>query len=61
MGNFCFGDQPQYKVLDFMDIEKYRSSIRDLPNFEVPRLFFLNNNADITYRKREANELLLTI
>lgn len=61
MGNFSFGDQPEYKVLDFMDVEKYRSYIRELPNFEKPRLFFLNNNADITFRKYEANELLVTI
>jgi dynein heavy chain len=61
--NFSFGDQPEYKMItdNNLEIAKYREYIDALPNFEKPRLFFLNNNADITFRKREGNELLNTI
>ena len=59
---FSFGDStPEYKVLDSPEIQRYRDNINNLPNFEKPGLFFLNKNADITFRRREGNELLFTI
>lgn len=61
LSNFSFGDQPEYRIIDSLDIEKYRNAIQNLPNFEKPRLFFLNNNADITFRRREGNDLLQTV
>ena len=54
-------NEPEYKVVDSMDINRYRDFISNLPNQEKPNLFFLNQNADITFRKREGNDMLATI
>ena len=59
--NFCFGGESEYKVIDSLDIQRYRDFINGLPSFEKPILFFLNPNADITFRRREGNDLLFTI
>lgn len=54
-------DKDKYIVIDSIDINRYRDYINGLPSFEHPSLFFLNKNADITFRKREGNDLLMTI
>ncbi|CAG9316033.1 unnamed protein product [Blepharisma stoltei] len=64
--SFSFNSGPStgdnsYKVIDSTEISRYRDQISMLPAFESPSLFFLNQNADITFRRREGNEVLATI
>lgn len=58
---FAFNNESEYKVIDSTEAQRYRDYINSLPSFEKPTLFFLNQNADITFRRREGNELLMTI
>lgn len=64
--SFSFNSGPStgdssYKVIDSTEISRYREQISSLPPVELPSLFFLNQNADITFRRREGNEILATI
>ena len=54
-------DNAEYKVFDSTDVQRYRDYIHNLPNFEKPSLFYLNNNAEVQFRRREGNDLLNTI
>ena len=58
--NFCFNES-EYRIIDSMDIQVYKDRINNLPSIEKPNIFFLNQNADITFRRMEGNELLTTI
>jgi dynein heavy chain len=50
-----------YDVLDATEIDAYRSFTAGLPDVDSPELFGLHPNADLTFRAKEAFELLTTL
>ncbi|CAE7640135.1 DNAH8 [Symbiodinium pilosum] len=50
-----------YQIPDAMDIGVYRDYIETIPPVDSPLIFGLHPNADITYRIKEAAEMLTTI
>jgi dynein heavy chain len=60
--DFCFNGMRDYIIPDFMETSRYQEYISaKLAAIDSPTIFFLNNNADLTFRKRESNEMLNTI
>ncbi|CAK9086367.1 Dynein gamma chain [Durusdinium trenchii] len=51
----------QYKIPEGLDMNVYRDHIETIPPVESPLIFGLHPNADITYRLKEASEMLTTI
>jgi dynein heavy chain, axonemal len=50
-----------YQVFDAMEIDAYRKFTASLPDVDSPELFGLHPNADLTFRAKEATELLQTL
>jgi len=50
-----------YKIPDGMEIQKYREYIDQFPQIDKPEIFGLHANADLTFRTKEASEMLFTI
>ncbi|KAA0176015.1 hypothetical protein FNF27_02407 [Cafeteria roenbergensis] len=50
-----------YSVLDSTEIDAYRKYTANLPDVDSPELFGLHPNADLTFRAKEASELLATL
>jgi dynein heavy chain len=62
--NFVFNSQSEfpYKIPDGTDVNKYREYIDDhVPSIDLPPIFSLHPNADLTFRRRESTEMLGTI
>jgi len=58
--NFAYA--PGYGLPQSDDINKHREFVRDTyPDVDMPRVFGMANNADITYRSRQAQLVLSTI
>ena len=62
---FCFNTHSadfNYQIpADALDISSYRDYIETIPPVDSPLIFGLHPNADITYRIKEAAEMLTTI
>jgi len=50
-----------YKIPEGLDIHTYRSAIDTIPAVDSPLIFGLHTNADLTYRLKDASEMLSTI
>jgi dynein heavy chain len=50
-----------YKIPDGLEIQLFRDSIDTIPPVDSPNIFGLHTNADLTYRLKEASEMLATI
>eukprot|EP00929_Paragymnodinium_shiwhaense_P087549 TRINITY_DN476_c0_g6_i1.p1 TRINITY_DN476_c0_g6~~TRINITY_DN476_c0_g6_i1.p1 ORF type:complete len:3651 (-),score=1240.57 TRINITY_DN476_c0_g6_i1:538-10725(-) len=50
-----------YSIPDGLEIVTYREHIDMLPPVDSPNIFGLHTNADLTYRLKEASEMLVTI
>ncbi|CAJ1379392.1 unnamed protein product [Effrenium voratum] len=50
-----------YKIPDGLEMSVYRDHIENIPPVDSPLIFGLHPNADITYRLKEASEMLTTI
>jgi dynein heavy chain len=60
--NFCASAAYKYGLPLFDDIVKHREFIRDTyPEVDPPDVFGMSPNADITYRSRQAQDVLATI
>jgi dynein heavy chain len=61
---FAFNNYPaeyNYRIPEGFEIHVYRSGIDTIPAVDSPNIFGLHTNADLTYRLKEANEMLTTI
>merc|ERR1719409_537399 len=62
--NFTFNNfaaEYNYKIPEGLDIGVYRESIETIPPVDSPLIFGLHTNADLTYRLKEASEMIATI
>eukprot|EP00933_Yihiella_yeosuensis_P062144 TRINITY_DN65084_c0_g1_i1.p1 TRINITY_DN65084_c0_g1~~TRINITY_DN65084_c0_g1_i1.p1 ORF type:complete len:833 (-),score=116.83 TRINITY_DN65084_c0_g1_i1:79-2385(-) len=62
--SFAFNNYPSdydYKVPDGLEIQVFRSAVDTIPSVDSPLIFGLHTNADLTYRLKEASEMLTTI
>jgi len=62
--SFCFNNYQadfNYQIPDRLEISQYRDCIESIPPVDSPLIFGLHPNADITYRIKEASEMLTTI
>jgi len=62
--NFTFNNyqsEYDYSVPDGLEISVYRNHIDTIPPVDSPNIFGLHTNADLTYRLKEASEMLTTI
>eukprot|EP00929_Paragymnodinium_shiwhaense_P072950 TRINITY_DN37046_c0_g3_i1.p1 TRINITY_DN37046_c0_g3~~TRINITY_DN37046_c0_g3_i1.p1 ORF type:complete len:464 (+),score=91.40 TRINITY_DN37046_c0_g3_i1:226-1617(+) len=62
--NFCFNNyaaEYNYKIPEGLEIATFRTAIETLPPVDSPNIFGLHLNADLTYRLKEASEMLTTI
>merc|ERR1719440_1420985 len=50
-----------YTIPDGLEIQVYRQHIDTIPPVDSPMIFGLHPNADLTYRLKEASEMLMTI
>ena len=50
-----------YEVRDAGEVDAYRKYTAGLPDVDSPEIFGLHPNADLTFRAKEANELLATL
>merc|ERR1719498_192653 len=50
-----------YRIPDGLEINAYRSAIETIPPVDSPLIFGLHTNADLTYRLKDASEMLTTI
>ncbi|CAE8701670.1 unnamed protein product, partial [Polarella glacialis] len=50
-----------YRIPDGLEISVFRDSIDMIPSVDSPLVFGLHTNADLTYRLKEASEMLTTI
>merc|ERR1719183_1608037 len=50
-----------YKIPDSLDIHTFRGAIETIPAVDSPLIFGLHPNADLTYRLKDASEMLTTI
>jgi len=50
-----------YRIPEGFDIQVYRNAIDTIPPVDSPLIFGLHTNADLTYRLKEASEMLRTI
>jgi len=63
-GQFTFNNYQSdynYKIPDGLEIQIFRESIDTIPPVDSPLIFGLHTNADLTYRLKEAAEMLATI
>jgi len=50
-----------YKVPEGLEIKQFRDAIDTIPPVDSPNIFGLHQNADLTYRLKEASEMIATI
>ncbi|CAJ1345300.1 unnamed protein product [Effrenium voratum] len=50
-----------YKIPEGLDISQYKEAIDTIPPVDSPNIFGLHTNADLTYRMKEASEMITTI
>jgi dynein heavy chain len=50
-----------YRIPDGLEIQQYREAIETIPPVDSPLIFGLHTNADLTYRLKEASEMIATI
>jgi dynein heavy chain len=50
-----------YKIPEGLEIQQYRDAIDTIPPVDSPLIFGLHTNADLTYRLKEASEMIITI
>jgi dynein heavy chain len=50
-----------YKIPEGLEIQQYRDGIETIPPVDSPLIFGLHPNADLTYRLKEAAEMIATI
>lgn len=53
--------QFQYNIPDGFEVKIYRDYVDTVPDKDSPSIFGLHENADLTFRRRESSEMLLTI
>jgi dynein heavy chain len=61
---FCFNGYQSdydYTIPEGLEISTYRNHIDTMPPVDSPNIFGLHTNADLTYRLKEAAEMLTTI
>jgi len=61
---FCFNNyaaEYNYKIPEGLEIQQYREAIDTVPPVDSPLIFGLHPNADLTYRLKEATEMMVTI
>merc|ERR1711972_164366 len=62
--SFTFNNYPSeynYKIPEGLDIQNYKDAIETIPPVDSPLIFGLHPNADLTYRLKEASEMIATI
>jgi len=62
--SFCFNDyasEYNYKIPEGFEISQLRDAIDTIPPVDSPMIFGLHTNADLTYRLKEASEMIATI
>merc|ERR1719498_438703 len=62
--NFAFNNfasEYNYRIPEGFDIQNYREAIDTIPAVDSPLIFGLHPNADLTYRLKEATEMITTI
>jgi len=57
----AYASEYNYKIPEGFDIAVYRNAIDTIPPVDSPMIFGLHPNADVTYRLKEASEMLATI
>merc|ERR1719203_1569645 len=50
-----------YKVPEGLEIQQFKEAIDTIPPVDSPNIFGLHPNADLTYRLKEASEMIATI
>jgi len=50
-----------YKIPEGLDIQQFKDAIDTIPPVDSPLIFGLHTNADLTYRMKEASEMITTI
>jgi dynein heavy chain len=63
-GTFTFNNYASdynYKIPEGLEIQQYREAIDTIPPVDSPNIFGLHTNADLTYRLKEATEMIATI
>jgi len=50
-----------YRIPEGLEIQQFRESIETIPSVDSPNIFGLHTNADLTYRLKEASEMIATI
>jgi len=61
---FCFNNYPadyNYRIPEGLEIQNFREAIDTIPPVDSPLIFGLHPNADLTYRLKEATEMITTI
>eukprot|EP00927_Polykrikos_kofoidii_P046386 TRINITY_DN40623_c0_g2_i1.p1 TRINITY_DN40623_c0_g2~~TRINITY_DN40623_c0_g2_i1.p1 ORF type:complete len:3637 (-),score=783.39 TRINITY_DN40623_c0_g2_i1:390-10571(-) len=62
--SFAFNDyawEYNYKIPEGLEISQFREAIDTIPPVDSPLIFGLHPNADLTYRLKEASEMIATI
>merc|ERR1719498_1353346 len=62
--NFAFNNfmsDYNYKIPEGLDIQNFREAIDTIPAVDSPLIFGLHPNADLTYRLKDATEMITTI
>jgi dynein heavy chain len=62
--SFCFNNYVSdynYKIPEGLEIQQYKDAIDTCPAVDSPLIFGLHTNADLTYRLKEASEMIATI
>jgi len=62
--NFTFNSYQadyNYRIPEGMEIQQFREAIDTIPPVDSPLIFGLHPNADLTYRLKEASEMIATI
>eukprot|EP00930_Biecheleria_cincta_P050644 TRINITY_DN3582_c0_g1_i1.p1 TRINITY_DN3582_c0_g1~~TRINITY_DN3582_c0_g1_i1.p1 ORF type:complete len:2677 (-),score=555.77 TRINITY_DN3582_c0_g1_i1:255-8135(-) len=50
-----------YKIPEGLEIQQFKDAIDTIPAVDSPNIFGLHTNADLTYRLKEASEMITTI
>mmetsp|Transcript_3629 Transcript_3629/g.6367 ORF Transcript_3629/g.6367 Transcript_3629/m.6367 type:complete len:3156 (-) Transcript_3629:97-9564(-) len=62
--SFTFNNYPSeynYKIPEGVEIQNFKEAIETIPPVDSPLIFGLHTNADLTYRMKEASEMIATI
>lgn len=58
---YFFEGPPAYKIYSFKEKEEYIDAIEEIPNVDIPQVYGLHSNADITYQTSTTKAVLDTI